>query len=202
MGPHGGTFLRTRTLKWFHRDMPTESLRVTAVVPASADRVYAAWLDGREHARMTGSKAEVDARIGGEHSAWDGYIRGKVLDVEPDRRIVQSWRTTDFPLGHPDSRLEVHLLDVPGGCEVTIHHTEIPEGQGAEYERGWRTHYFEPMTRYFGEKTTRRPSRTRKAAPGTKAAAKKPGVKRAAAKKPSAKKSAAKKKGSKKRAPK
>jgi len=141
--------------------MLTDQLRVTAVMPASADRVYAAWLDGEEHARMTGSKASVDARVGGEHSAWDGYIEGRILELEPGRRIVQSWRTTEFPLGHPDSRLEVHLLDVEGGCEVMIVHTEIPEGQGTQYESGWRDHYFEPMAKYFGESAPKAGGRAR-----------------------------------------
>ncbi len=131
--------------------MALETVRVTAVLPASADRVYAAWLDSREHTRMTGSEAAVDPRVGGEHSAWDGYIEGRILELEPGRRIVQAWRTTDFPLGHTDSRLEVHLLDVEGGCEVTLVHAEIPEGQGAQYEQGWRDHYLEPMAKYFAK---------------------------------------------------
>ena len=158
--------------------MPLETVRLTAVLPASADRIYAAWLDSGEHSRMTGGKASVDPRIGGDHSAWDGYIEGKTLELEPGRRIVQSWRSSDFPLGAGDSRLEVHLLDVPsdqgGGCEVTIIHTEIPEGQGAQYEAGWRDHYLEPMLKYFGKP---------KSKPKNKVAAKKKAAKAKAQKK-------------------
>jgi uncharacterized protein YndB with AHSA1/START domain len=136
--------------------MATESVTLRAVVHASADRVYAAWLDGKEHTKMTGGPASVDARVGGEHTAWDGYISGTILELEPSRRIVQSWRSTDFPLGDSDSRLEVHLRDVDGGCEVTIVHTEIPAGQAAQYEQGWRDHYFEPMARYFDKAAPRK----------------------------------------------
>jgi activator of HSP90 ATPase len=152
--------------------MGTESVTLRAVIPASADRVYAAWLDAKEHSKMTGGPATVDAQVGGDHSAWDGYISGTILELEPSRRIVQSWRSTDFPLGHSDSRLEVHLRDVDGGCDVTIVHTEIPAGQGAQYEQGWRDHYFEPMARYFGQTAARKrpPAKTRrKKAPAKKA---------------------------------
>jgi uncharacterized protein YndB with AHSA1/START domain len=131
--------------------MAFETVRVSAVVPASADRIYAAWLDAGEHSRMTGGKATIDPRLEGEHSAWDGYIHGKTLELEPGRRIVQSWRSTDFPLGHADSRLEVHLLEVPGGTEVTLIHTGIPEGQGVQYGSGWIDHYLTPMTKYFAK---------------------------------------------------
>jgi len=158
--------------------MPLESVRLTAVLPASADRIYAAWLDSAQHSRMTGGKAFVDPHVGGEHSAWDGYIEGKILELEPGRRIVQSWRSSDFPLAAGDSRLEVHLLDVPGGCEVTIIHNEIPEGQGAQYESGWRKHYLDPMRKYFGKPKAKK---KKKAAP--KKTAKKPATKKKAAKK-------------------
>jgi len=166
--------------------MPLESVRLTAVLPASADRIYAAWLDSAQHSRMTGGKASVDPNVGGEHSAWDGYIEGRILELEPGRRIVQSWRSSDFPLAAGDSRLEVHLLDVPGGCEVTIIHNEIPEGQGAQYESGWRKHYLDPMRKYFGK-----PKAKKKAAPKKP---KKAAKKQAAKKKPATKKKAAKKK--------
>ena len=81
--------------------MPLETVRVSAVLPASADRVYAAWLDPEAHSAMTGSKATVDPSLEGEHSAWDGYIHGKTLELEPGRRIVQSWRSTHSPSATP-----------------------------------------------------------------------------------------------------
>jgi uncharacterized protein YndB with AHSA1/START domain len=174
--------------------MPLETVRLTAVLPASADRIYAAWLDSGEHSRMTGGKAVVDPNVGGEYSASDGYIEGRTLELEPGRRIVQSWRSTDFPLNAGDSRLEVHLLDVPGGCEVTIIHSEIPEGQGAQYESGWADRYFEPMRKYFGKPKAKPKKATR---PKKKAAPKKAAPKRS--KKP-AKKKAAKRKAAKKKA--
>ena len=161
--------------------MPLESVRVLATLPASADRIYAAWLDGAEHGRMTGGAATVDARLGGEHTAWDGYIEGSIVELEPGRRIVQTWRSSDFPLGHSDSRLEVHLRPADGGCEVILIHTQIPEGQGAQYEKGWSTHYLEPMRKYFAKAARKAPApkRKKKAA----AAAKKRPVKKVAAKK-------------------
>jgi len=139
------------------QNMPTESVRVSAVLPTTADRLYAAWLDGLEHSRMTGGKATVDPRVGGRHTAWDDYIEGEILALEPGRRIVQSWRATDFPEGHAHSRLEIFLEDVPGGCEVTLVHSEIPEGLGDQFEEGWSTHYFVPMKKHFGGPAPKQP---------------------------------------------
>lgn len=153
------------------RAMALETVRIAAVLPVSADRVYAAWLDSREHARMTGSPAVVDPALGGDYSAWDGYISGKNLELEPARRIVQSWRSTDFPLGHADSRLEVHLLEAPGGCEIALIHSGIPEGQAAQYEQGWHDHYLEPMRKYFAKKPAKKAAGKVAKKPARKAAA-------------------------------
>ena len=86
-----------------------EAIRVSTVIPASAERIYQAWLDSAEHSAFTGGPAEVDPKIGGRFTAWDGYIEGVTLELEPGRRIVQSWRSSDFPNDADDSRLEVIL---------------------------------------------------------------------------------------------
>jgi len=115
----------------------TEAITVSTTLPASPEAVYRAWLDAREHSLFRGAKATVERRVGGKFTAWDGYIQGRTLEVEPDRRIVQSWRTTEFPEGSGDSRLEVLLEAVGAGTRVTLVHTNIPDGQGKEYEQGW-----------------------------------------------------------------
>src|SRR5262245_17322282 len=122
--------------------MSLESIRVSAVIPAPADRIYNAWLDGDEHSAFTGGKATVEPGIGGRHTAWDGYIEGQTLELEAGRRILQTWRSLDFPSDAQPSKLEVLFSEVPGGTEVTIVHSEIPEGQGEQYEEGWVDHYF------------------------------------------------------------
>jgi len=129
--------------------MPTESIEVSARFPVTPDRLYAAWLDSQEHTRFTGDTARVDPLVGGRFTAWSGWITGETLVLEPERRIVQSWRTTEFPEEAEDSQIEVRFEAVTGGTRLTIVHTNIPEGQGHQYEDGWIDYYFEPMQRYF-----------------------------------------------------
>ena len=78
-----------------------------------------------------------------------GYVEGKNLVVEPYRRIVQSWRTTEFPPEADDSQLEVLLEPIGTGTRITLVHTAIPEGQAKGYEDGWEKFYFTPMKAYF-----------------------------------------------------
>jgi activator of HSP90 ATPase len=88
---------------------------------------------------------------GGSFKAWDGYIWGKTLEVEPYRRIVQAWRTSEFPEESPDSRVEILLEESGGETKITLIHTDIPEGQGDSYKQGWEDFYFTPMRAYFSK---------------------------------------------------
>ncbi len=127
----------------------SESIKLSAVVPATPQRVYEAWMSSKEHASFTGGAAVITARAGGKFTAWDGYILGVTEALEPGKRIVQSWRSTDFPADAPDSRLEVLLEPSPRGTRVTLLHTNIPDGQAEELKQGWKDYYFTPMKTYF-----------------------------------------------------
>ncbi len=181
--------------------MATESLEIEATIAAEPRKVYRAWLDPKEHAAMTGAEAAGGGEVqGASFSAWDGYIQGKNLALGPGLKVVQSWRTTEFPAEAPDSRLELHFDQAPGGTRLTLIHTEIPEGQSAQYADGWMEFYLTPMKRYFAPsapaKAKAAPKKTaKKVVKKAKAPAKKVAPKKvkAPAKKSAPKKSAAKK---------
>jgi activator of HSP90 ATPase len=140
--------------------MATEKIELSDIIPATPEQIYAAWLDPAEHEAMTGGEATMERpEAGAVFSAGDGYIWGKNLELEPHRRIVQSWRTSEFPDDAPDSRLEILLDDAPEGTRVTLIHSEIPEGQGAQYEGGWRDYYFTPMKKHFASRLTEQRAR-------------------------------------------
>jgi activator of HSP90 ATPase len=132
--------------------MKKESVKVSAVIPASAKEIYSAWLSAKGHSAMTGSAAKATARVGCRFTAWDGYIEGKNLELVPPSLIVQAWRTSDFPDDAPDSRLEIALSEAKGGARITLTHTDIPSGQAKGYKQGWIDFYFKPMKGYFSKK--------------------------------------------------
>ncbi|MBK7131076.1 MAG: SRPBCC domain-containing protein [Crocinitomicaceae bacterium] len=126
-----------------------DSIEVSCVLPVDAATVYRDWLSSKAHTLFTGSTAKVEPFVGGKHSAWEGYIYGETVELESGKRIVQTWSTSNFPDGAEPSRLEINLENVAEGCKVTLKHTNIPDGQGADYEQGWFAHYFTPMMDYY-----------------------------------------------------
>ena len=155
----------------------SEQCEVSRVIPAPVQVVFDAWLSSHTHGEMTGSIATYNEATG-EFSAWDGYISGRTLTTAPPTRVIQSWRSTEFPGDAPDSVLEVLFEKARGGTLVTVKHSNSPDGQSASYAQGWNEYYFNPMTRYFAEAAPRRPAKTRRSAPKKKAQAKKRAAKK------------------------
>jgi len=124
---------------------------LSEVFKSTASKLYNAWLSSDGHSALTGSPAKVDGTVGGKFTAWDGYIFGTTLELTPNQRIVQTWRTSEFADDAPDSRLEISLEDVKGGVKVTLAHSNIPEDQVDSYRQGWEDFYFKPIREYYGE---------------------------------------------------
>ncbi len=116
----------------------------------TAKEIYKTWLSSEGHSNMTGGEATISEKIGGRFTAWDGYIEGKNIELEPYKRILQSWRTSQFEDHEKDSQLEILLNEVDGQTELTLIHTNVPES-GEHYKKGWDNHYFQPMKLYFSK---------------------------------------------------
>jgi activator of HSP90 ATPase len=123
------------------------------VIPASPTAIYETWMSSEGHTAMTGGEAVVDPRVGGTFTAWDDYITGRTLELEPGRRILQSWRTSEFTDREGDSHIEVLLEAVDGGTLVRLRHSGVPVDHRGYEDGGWRDNYFEPMKTYFAERS-------------------------------------------------
>ena len=123
--------------------------KLTTTIPAPAQEIYDAWLDSLSHSEMTRAEASMSNEIGAEVSAWDGYITGRNLELVPDERIVQSWRTTQFSDEHEDSIITVVLEEIDGSTLLTLMHANVPDEQTSYEQGGWQEYYFKPMKGYF-----------------------------------------------------
>ena len=126
-----------------------ETIRQKAKVPAEPTEVYEAFVDAKKHSAFTGSKATGDGRVGSKFTAWDGYISGKNIELEPGKRIVQEWVTSEWPEDFPPSRLELTFKKVKGGTEISMVHSDVPVEQAGELKEGWTEFYWKPLKDYF-----------------------------------------------------
>ena len=128
----------------------TTTIQQTEFIPGVKPyEVYDALVDPRKHTEFTGAKATGQAKPGAAFTAWDGYITGKHLTLEPGKRLVQEWRTSEWPKDAGPSRLEWTFRSKSDGTEVTLLHSEVPAEQAESYRQGWIDYYWDPLKQYF-----------------------------------------------------
>jgi activator of HSP90 ATPase len=133
-----------------------EAIHQVAVFKASRKRVYEALTDAKQFDQVIqlsgvmqsmhlGDKpAEISREVGGAFALFGGYITGRHVELVPNERIVQAWRTGRWPPGvYSIAKFELVEQDV--GSKIVFDHTGFPKGEAEVLASGWKAHYWEPL---------------------------------------------------------
>jgi activator of HSP90 ATPase len=132
---------------------PTGIIRHNVLIPLSSpEGVYRAFVSSKEHTEFTGSEAKCSARVGGRFTAWNKYIFGKNVELVEGKKIVQEWKTTEWPHGNEPSILKISLKKKGGGTQLSMIQSRVPASQVDQYDKGWYESYWERLKRYFRAK--------------------------------------------------
>ena len=126
------------------------SIEQVVQLDAKPHDVFDALLDPVKHSDFTGSPATTSRRTGARFTAWDSYISGKNIRFVKDKKIVQEWKTTEWPKGYPPSKLESTLTAKNSRTELRMVHSKVPAEQVEDYRRGWYDSYWNPLKKYLG----------------------------------------------------
>eukprot|EP00922_Rhytidocystis_sp_ex-Travisia-forbesii_P041395 GHVS01061825.1.p1 GENE.GHVS01061825.1~~GHVS01061825.1.p1 ORF type:complete len:163 (-),score=38.08 GHVS01061825.1:628-1068(-) len=106
-----------------------------------------------------GAKAEVDAKVGGSFSLYDGNIKGTFEVIEQHKRIVQKWRFKDWCDG-VYSTVDISFSPVDkNSCstKLTLKQTNIPTqdkynngGCVDQCTAGWDTNFWDRIEKILG----------------------------------------------------
>jgi uncharacterized protein YndB with AHSA1/START domain len=140
-----------------------EAIHQEVVFNVAPKRVYEALTDAKQFSKVVmlsaavqtgmasgGKPVEVSPDAGGAFSAFGGYITGRHIELVPNERIVQAWRASGWEPGQY-SIAKFVLSEQGSGTKLVFDHTGFPEGKAPHLAEGWRTNYWEPMAKYFGQ---------------------------------------------------
>jgi uncharacterized protein YndB with AHSA1/START domain len=127
--------------------MPTISMAVD--LPASAARLYRMYLDPIQHAAFTGAPVNIAARPGQRFEAFAGAISGTILQLVPNRLIVQSWRSVHFLRRDLDSTLILAFLPQKRGARIELTQVNVAERDYAGVCEGWSKYYWAPWRAFL-----------------------------------------------------
>jgi activator of HSP90 ATPase len=133
-----------------------ESIHQEAVFKASRKRVYKALLDTKQFDKVIqlsgvmrsmppgGKPTEISREVGGAFTLFGGYITGRQVELVPNERIVQAWRTGAWAPG-VYSIAKFELVEQGSGTKIVFDHTGFPKGEAEVLASGWKAHYWEPL---------------------------------------------------------
>jgi uncharacterized protein YndB with AHSA1/START domain len=132
----------------------TKEVNHRVTIRATPARVYAALMDEKKHARFTGQPARIDRRVGGKFTCYGAYINGVTLELQPGKHIVQARRSRNWPKG--TYTIVAFKLSKAAGGRTTLRFSQVgvPANDYRDKNKGWRTHYWEPLKRYLESKAS------------------------------------------------
>ena len=81
--------------------------------------------------------------------AGDGYIEGKHVELIPNRKIVQHWRGSDWPIEHYSKATFSFSPAGRNRTKMVFTQTGIPEEQFESIKQGWIEYYWKPLEEFL-----------------------------------------------------
>jgi uncharacterized protein YndB with AHSA1/START domain len=119
-------------------------------LPCAAAKLYRMYLDPKLHAAFTGAPVKIAARAGAPFVAFGGAITGTILQVIPNRLIVQSWRSSNFLRRDLDSTLVLSFWPEETGGRIELTHANVSDSDFAGVSEGWSHYYWIPWRKFLG----------------------------------------------------
>ena len=77
---------------------------------------------------------------------WDGDICGRIIDLVPNRKVVQEWYFGDREV---ESHVTITINGNGGKTAVTVVHTNIPVEDYQNIAQGWIEYYMGAISRFY-----------------------------------------------------
>lgn len=128
--------------------MKTRTIKQTVEFKARPGEIYECIMNSKKHSAFTHSWCRIGRSVGDKFTAYDGYIEGENLQLVPGRKIVQSWRASDWPQDHY-SEVIFEFETSDNGTTLRFTHKKVPEEFADEISEGWKEHYWEKLKKEF-----------------------------------------------------
>jgi activator of HSP90 ATPase len=137
-----------------------EAIHQEPVFAASPKRVYDALTDAKQFQQvqvlsaamkaldLVSKPAEVSRELGGSFRLFGGYISGRQLELEPEKRIIQAWRSESWH-AHVYSIAKFDLVAEGAGTKIVFDHTGFPAGEAEHLAAGWKSNYWDALAQYL-----------------------------------------------------
>ena len=128
--------------------MTTKNIHQDVTFKAAPKEIYRALMDSKTHSKITGSKAVIGTKVGSFFSVWGGGVSGITLALEPNKKIVQAWRTGEWEENHYSVAV-FELVKANVGTKLIFDHYAVPADDYKTISDNWKACYWTPMKEMF-----------------------------------------------------
>ena len=120
----------------------------------SPKELFDTYMDSKKHAAAIGAPVSISRKVGSRFTAFGkGHLLGTILQIVPNRMIVQSWRgQTEWKDNELDSILVLTFENISGGAKITLVQSGVPERSFDKFNKGWKENYWKPWKLYIKQK--------------------------------------------------
>jgi activator of HSP90 ATPase len=126
-----------------------KNLLVAASLPATPETLFEMYLDAEAHTAFTGFPVTIEPRPGAPFRAFDGKISGTILHIEPQKLIVQTWRSVNWYEDDIDSVLVLTFWPEDAGARIELAQINVSDRDFAGVSHGWEKYYWTPWRDYL-----------------------------------------------------
>lgn len=118
------------------------------ILKTTPDQVYLGLTNPLTIHLWSGESAEMEAVIGSEFSMFEDSIVGKILELEPGKKIVQQWYFGD----QEEASIVTFLLHPKKEfTSLELRHTNIPDEDFNDIVEGWNDIYMGRLMEFYDE---------------------------------------------------
>jgi activator of HSP90 ATPase len=134
-----------------------ESIHQELVFKARRNRVYEALTESAQFDKVVKLSAAAQSMMlpdnkptmispdaGGTFSLFGGIITGRQIELVPNQRIIQAWRSASWGAGL-FSIASFDLVEQGSDTKLLFDHRAFPNGAATQLLEGWNGNYWEPL---------------------------------------------------------
>lgn len=127
----------------------TTSLNETTEFQTSAHELYETLTDVQRVQVWTRGPVKLSKEVGSKFELFGGNVSGEILELVPDKKIVQTWRLRSWPAGH-FSKVTFEFDQGSDSVTLKMHQTGIPVGEEELTRTNWSGYYWRAIKGSFG----------------------------------------------------
>lgn len=116
-----------------------KNIKQSYLIAASPAEVWRALTDPALIEEWSGADAVFEPTVGAKYELWDGSFCGKIVEVIPNQKLVQTWQPDYWETD--DSIVTFTLTPVGGKTRVDLLHENVEAFDYEGTKEGWELYY-------------------------------------------------------------